>query len=54
MAVSKAKVKMKIKKVFKNKYTKKEYKLNDVVEVTENRFNEIYKTLGNEYVEKVD
>ena len=42
-------MKVKVKEIFRDKYTNKVYKLNDEIEVTEERFKEIEK-----YVEKIN
>ena len=42
-------MKVKVKEIFKDKYTNEIYKLNDEIEVTEQRFKEI-----KDYVEKVN
>ena len=42
-------MKVKVKSIFKDKYTNKIYKLNDELEVTDKRYEEIKK-----YVEKIE
>ena len=42
-------MKVKVKEVFRDKYTNKVYKLNDEIEVTEERYKEIER-----YVEKIN
>ena len=44
-------MKVKVIEVFRDKYTNKVYKLNDDIEVTEERFKEINE--NNNYVEKI-
>ncbi len=44
-------MKVKVIEVFRDKYTNKVYKLNDDIEVTEERFKEINEE--NNYVEKI-
>lgn len=44
-------MKVKVIEVFRDKYTKKVYKLNDYIEVTEERFKEINQEY--KYVEKI-
>ena len=44
-------MKVKVIEVFRDKYTNKVYKLNDDIEVTEERFKEINEK--NNYVEKI-
>lgn len=44
-------MKAKVKEVFRDKYTSKVYKINDEIEITEERFKEINEK--HNYVEKV-
>lgn len=47
-------MKVRVIKQFRNKYSKKRYKVGDILDISENRFNEINSTKHGKLVEKIE